>query len=77
MSVFDDWYDSQPLAIIDRKTEHRLTWEAAVQQQAAEITRLKGVIAKCKDVIQNDYTSFRSYFNARKEVFAAIKEEGL
>lgn len=51
MSAFDDWYDNQPLVIIDRKTEHRLTWEAAMQQQSAEITRLKAVIAKCKDAI--------------------------
>ena len=30
METFDQWYDRQPLVLLDRKTEHRLTWEAAL-----------------------------------------------
>lgn len=52
MSAFDDWYDSQPLVIIDRKTEHRLTWEAAMQQQAAEITQLR---SELQDLHKRNY----------------------
>jgi hypothetical protein len=54
MSAFDDWYDSQPLVIIDRKTEHRLTWEAAMQQQAAEISRLK---SELQDLHKRNYVT--------------------
>ena len=44
------------------------------EKQAAEIARLKSVIGKCKDVVQNDYTDFSSYFVARREALAEIKE---
>lgn len=34
METFDQWYDRQPLVLLDRKTEHRMTWEACEQQHA-------------------------------------------
>lgn len=35
METFDQWYDRQPMVIIDRKTEHRMTWNSCEQQHAA------------------------------------------
>ena len=75
--TFDEWYDKQALVLIDRKTEHRSTWEAAMQQQAAEIARLKGVIAKCKDAVECALSHDLPYINKCKEALAAVKEEGL
>ena len=82
--TFDEWYDSQPLVLLDRKTEHRLTWEAAIQQQAAEISRLKGVIAKCKEALEDSHQNINQERGFASEIehdieqaLAAIKEEGL
>ncbi len=50
--TFDEWYDKQPLVLIDRKTAHRSTWEAAMQQQAAEISRLK---SELQDLHKRNY----------------------
>ena len=35
METFDQWYDRQPLVLLDRKSEHRLTWDACEQQHHA------------------------------------------
>ena len=70
---FNEWYDSQPLVLLDRKTEHRLTWEAAIQQQAAEISRLKSVLTKCKEALIYHTEQTRPILRTN-EALAAIKE---
>ncbi len=37
METFDQWYDRQPLVLIDRKMEHRMTWEACEKQHALKL----------------------------------------
>lgn len=34
METFDQWYDRQPRVSLDRKSEHRLTWEACEKQHS-------------------------------------------
>ena len=53
----------------------RITSER-VEQQAAEISRLKGVIAKCKDALIYHTEQTRPILRTN-EALAAIKEEGL
>ena len=117
--TFDEWYDAQPMVLLDRKSEHRLTWEAAqverdariaeleerrceicgyaehhrehtgclrvfVNEQVAEIARLKGVLAKCKDALEDSHQNINQERGFASEIehdieqaLAAIKEEGL
>ena len=75
MSAFDDWYDSQPLVIIDRKTEHRLTWEAAMQQQAAEIAQRDARIAELEAAIDNELVvSHLGVFNSGDDPKIALNK---
>ena len=46
-------------------------------EQAAEITRLKSVIEKCKDGIEGALSDDLPYINKCKEALASIKEKGL
>ena len=126
--TFDEWYDAQPMVLIDRKTEHRLTWEAAIQQQAeiarrdariaeleadqdkanavvaignylgktcnyfwcdtslasqtidllkeqaAEITRLKALVGKCKEVLEDSHQNINQERGFASEIEQDIKQ---
>ncbi len=59
METFDQWYDRQPLVLLDRKTEHRLTWEACASLYVEEIKRLQARITELiekNDALQDALT---------------------
>ena len=57
--------------------EHTGCLRVLVDEQAAEITRLREVLAKCRDGIEGSSSDCLPYINKCKEALAAIKEEGL
>ena len=64
--------------------EHTGCLRVFVNEQAAEITRLKGVIAKCKDALEDSHQNINQERGFASEIehdieqaLAAIKEEGL
>ena len=57
--------------------EHTGCLRVFVDEQAAEISRLRKVLAKCRDGIEGSLSDCLPYINKCKEALAAIKEEGL
>ena len=60
-----------------RRMEFNAQLQRENTEQAAEISRLKSVIEKCKDGIEGALSDDLPYINECKEALAAIKEEGL
>ena len=76
METFDQWYDRQPLVLIDRKTEHRMTWNACEKQNEAA-RRQPVVHARIRGVAVDDDVDRYDLAILGKEVAKTVLSGGV